>query len=212
MTMNGATVRVAVVAEFPAMRAGLRALLAPADGIEVTAELDPARLAVGDWAGEADLLLVYVGGADDATTESARTNDLPLVALVEDVEAGLALLAGDRPPAGVLLRDSDAEQLAAAVRTAAAGLVALAPQIAARSFTSRRGPASPGGEGESLSPREHEVLRLVALGLPNKAIAQRLGISENTAKFHVGTILGKLGAASRTEAVMIAARRGWLPI
>jgi DNA-binding NarL/FixJ family response regulator len=63
-----------------------------------------------------------------------------------------------------------------------------------------------------LTERELEVLPLLALGLPNKAVAQRLGISEHTVKFHVGAILSKLGAASRTEAVMIAARRGLLPL
>jgi DNA-binding NarL/FixJ family response regulator len=64
--------------------------------------------------------------------------------------------------------------------------------------------------GEPLTERETEVLELLALGLPNKTIAQRLRISEHTAKFHVGSIMAKLGAASRTEAVALAARRGLL--
>jgi two-component system, NarL family, nitrate/nitrite response regulator NarL len=63
-----------------------------------------------------------------------------------------------------------------------------------------------------LTTREREVLQLVAEGLPNKAIARELGISEHTAKFHVGSLLGKLGAASRTEAVTLATRRGILPV
>ena len=64
----------------------------------------------------------------------------------------------------------------------------------------------------ALTEREQEVLRLVALGLPNKGIALDLGISEHTVKFHVGSILGKLDAGSRTEAVMTAARRGLLAL
>lgn len=68
------------------------------------------------------------------------------------------------------------------------------------------------GTSGELTPREREVLALMAAGLPNKTIALRLGISEHTAKFHVGTVLAKLGAASRTEAVMTAARRGLLPL
>jgi DNA-binding NarL/FixJ family response regulator len=69
-----------------------------------------------------------------------------------------------------------------------------------------------GERGETLTAREHEVLRLVADGLPNKAIARELGISEHTAKFHVGSLLSKLGAGSRTEAVTQATRRGLLSI
>jgi DNA-binding NarL/FixJ family response regulator len=68
------------------------------------------------------------------------------------------------------------------------------------------------GPGDALTAREREVLRLVADGLPNKGIAPELGISEHTAKFHVGSLLAKLGAGSRTEAVTIATRRGVLSI
>ena len=66
------------------------------------------------------------------------------------------------------------------------------------------------GAGEPLTPRERDVLQLMAEGLPNKLIAARLSISEHTAKFHVSAIMTKLGAASRTEAVTIGARRGLL--
>ena len=66
--------------------------------------------------------------------------------------------------------------------------------------------------GDPLSPRELQVLALVADGLPNKAIARELGISEHTAKFHVGSVLGKLGAGSRTEAVTLATRHGILAV
>ena len=68
--------------------------------------------------------------------------------------------------------------------------------------------AVPAAAGEDLTPREREVLAQLALGLPNKTIARRLGISEHTAKFHVAAVMAKLGAASRTEAVRLGARRG----
>jgi DNA-binding NarL/FixJ family response regulator len=68
------------------------------------------------------------------------------------------------------------------------------------------------GGGEPLTPRELDVLNLIALGLPNKAIADRLGISDQTVKFHVAAIIGKLGAANRTEAVRLAVRRGLLEL
>jgi DNA-binding NarL/FixJ family response regulator len=65
---------------------------------------------------------------------------------------------------------------------------------------------------EPLTPRELDVLNLIALGLPNKAIADRLGISDQTVKFHVAAIIGKLGAANRTEAVRLAVRRGLIDL
>jgi DNA-binding NarL/FixJ family response regulator len=106
-----------------------------------------------------------------------------------------------------------ADELAAAVRAVAAGMVVLDPSIARRAL-------APGFRVTSdtyapelrLTVREGEVMRLLALGLPNKAIALELGISEHTVKFHVGAMLSKLGARSRTEAVTIAARRGLLAL
>jgi two-component system, NarL family, nitrate/nitrite response regulator NarL len=93
---------------------------------------------------------------------------------------------------------------------AAAGLIVLDPTVAGATGIHAHARTSPAGE--SLTAREREVLELVAAGLPNKAIARELGISEHTAKFHVGSLLGKLGAGSRTEAVTLATRRGLLPI
>ncbi len=73
--------------------------------------------------------------------------------------------------------------------------------------------ASPGVElVESLTPRELQVLELVADGLPNKSIALRLGVSDETVKFHLGSVFGKLGASNRTDAVRLALRRGLIPL
>src|SRR5438105_749077 len=107
-----------------------------------------------------------------------------------------------------LARDADADQLDLAVRSAEAGLVLMDLPLAATSLAL---PSLAAGTAESIEPltaRELQVLQLVAQGLPNKGIARRLGISENTAKFHVASLCGKLGASSRTEAVTLAARRG----
>ena len=97
------------------------------------------------------------------------------------------------------------------MRAVAAGMLVVDPQLAAAALplglpTTARATTAP------LTEREQEVLSLVAVGLPNKGIALELGISEHTVKFHVGSILGKLDAASRTEAVMAAARRGLLTL
>jgi DNA-binding NarL/FixJ family response regulator len=106
-----------------------------------------------------------------------------------------------------LARETDADQLDLAVRAAEAGLVLLDLPLAATSLGQPAGVVT-AATSEPLTPRELQVLQLVAQGLPNKGIARRLGISENTAKFHVASLTGKLGASSRTEAVTLAARRG----
>jgi DNA-binding NarL/FixJ family response regulator len=96
------------------------------------------------------------------------------------------------------------------VRAVASGLVVADPALAGRLMAADSAGtiASAAPAGEDLTPRERQVLELIALGLPNKTIARRLGISEHTAKFHVAAVMAKLGAASRTEAVRLAARRG----
>jgi DNA-binding NarL/FixJ family response regulator len=119
-------------------------------------------------------------------------------------------ITGDTPRA-YLLKEATADELAAAVTAVARGLVVFDPALA--TLMANRPHEQPLLlEGTKLSDREVEVLGLVASGLPNKGIARELGISEHTVKFHVGTILGKLGAASRTEAVTLAVRGGVLPL
>jgi two-component system, NarL family, nitrate/nitrite response regulator NarL len=125
-----------------------------------------------------------------------------LAVLADESQALEALGAGAR---GVVLRDVGASRLVAAVRAVAEGLMVL-DAGAAESVLRPRPPAS--AAVEPLTPREQEVLQLLAQGLPNKLIAARLGISDHTVKFHVNAILGKLGAQSRTEALAQAARLG----
>jgi DNA-binding NarL/FixJ family response regulator len=98
-----------------------------------------------------------------------------------------------------------ADALAAALRAVARGLLVLEPSLAAPLVQPRERAPAP---AEELTAREREVLQLLAAGLANKAVAQRLGISEHTVKFHVNALLGKLGVQSRTEAVVRAARLG----
>lgn len=99
----------------------------------------------------------------------------------------------------------------AAIVAAAADLTVLTQAQVRRLFRSRQ-TLEPGALIEPLTPRELQVLRMLADGLGNKEIASKLGISDHTAKFHVTQILGKLGAGSRTEAVAIGIRRGIVPI
>jgi DNA-binding NarL/FixJ family response regulator len=134
----------------------------------------------------------------------------PLVVLLPDEgRAAEAWSAGVR---GLLRRDVEPARLAAGLAAAAHGLGVMDPTfIAALGLASGDHEAAGRGSftpAEELTPRELDVLRLIAEGLPNKTIALRLGISEHTVKFHVNAILGKLGVASRTEAVVQAMRLG----
>jgi DNA-binding NarL/FixJ family response regulator len=107
----------------------------------------------------------------------------------------------------VLALEAPLDQIVAALCAAAAGLVALPADVFPRVI-----PESDAEPAEALTPRETETLEMVAEGLSNKQIAARLNISDHTAKFHVNSILNKLGAGTRTEAVMRGIRRGWIKV
>jgi DNA-binding NarL/FixJ family response regulator len=174
-----------------------------------------------------------VGSAEEALTALGRLQpDVVLLDLelpgISGVEAIPRLLVADPPPAvlvftaydtdervlgairagarGYLLKGATIAEIARAVRAVAAGDSALEPRVAARLVAAVR---SPGAAGQ-LTAREREVLRLVADGLPGKQIARELGISERTVKFHTASVLRKLGADNRAQAVALAAERGLL--
>ena len=116
-------------------------------------------------------------------------------------------------PVAFLADDAGATELVAAVLAVAQGLIVIDPALDGISGLRWNGaPPLLDPTDDLLTPREMEVLRLVANGFPNKTIAHQLDISEHTVKFHVGSILTKLDAASRTEAVTIATRRGLLAV
>ncbi|AEI63339.1 helix-turn-helix transcriptional regulator [Corallococcus macrosporus] len=130
----------------------------------------------------------------------------PVLALVADEAAGEAALgAGAR---GLLFRDAEPGALVAALLAVARGLAVFDPALAELRATPRATLAAQGAAPDALTPREREVLGLLAEGLSNKAIADRLDISEHTAKFHVNAVLAKLGVQRRTEAVVRAAKLG----
>jgi DNA-binding NarL/FixJ family response regulator len=158
-----------------------------------------------------DAVVWDLGWDPSATLESIvelREVGTPVVVLLPN--ESLAREAWASGVRGLLLRDTDGPILAMALRAAAKGLTVLAPELAAVARPSTGGGTAP--PVEALTPREQDVLHLLAQGLPNKAIAQRLGVTEHTVKFHLNAILGKLGAQSRTEAVVLAARMGLIPL
>jgi NarL family two-component system response regulator YdfI len=199
-------IRVLIAASSAIVRAGLTSLLV-SEGIEVAgnaATLEEVATLTSDT--PVDVLVAELEEpGDEFPTEfvAVLLIDSPLPEWSAE-----ALRAGVR---GLLPREVDAAELAAAVRAAAAGLVTVHPQFLDELFTSASSSVRdllPLRPGQSLSPREIEVLRMLADGLGNKIIAHRLGISEHTVKFHVASIMAKLDAGSRTEAVTQGIRRG----
>jgi DNA-binding NarL/FixJ family response regulator len=207
-------IRVFLIAASPLARAALQNRLKP-PAVKIVgnaAAIDTLGVELSD--AQADVLLVdSAGESPPATIESLADSDLaaeiPIVLLTESAAPAVpsqALQAGIR---AVLPSDISADQLIAALQAAAAGFVVLHPTEIPAAFA----PAAPASTSlaelpELLTRREREVLQMLAAGLANKEIAARLNISDHTAKFHVAAILGKLGAATRTEAVALGIRRG----
>ncbi len=155
---------------------------------------------------EDDVLLVDVLVAAGVSSNDLPA-ELPAVVLSQDTET--AMPGG--PVRAVLPLNASIAEVAAAIVAAAADLTVLTPAQVRRWFQGRES-LQHSAMIEPLTPRESQVLRMLADGLGNKEIAVELGISDHTAKFHVTQILGKLDAGSRTEAVAIGIRRGLVPV
>jgi two-component system, NarL family, nitrate/nitrite response regulator NarL len=207
---GGQAVQVFVVGEDPLARSALTAAIAQAGLVDIVGQASPQDdvRAQAESAG-ARVLLWDLG--IDVRRGLERMRDLaitsiPAVVLVQDdAFAREAISSGAN---GVVPRGVDAERLVPALDAAARGFVVIEDQIATRLL--RRTAGADARHEESLTPRELEVLELLSQGMSNKLIADRLKISEHTAKFHVTAIMTKLGAETRTEAVVVAARLGLL--
>lgn len=212
-------VKVIIAAESPLARRGIEQLLR-VPGVEIVASVAslPALDSQPDLLDSADLIIATAEPAHFAAllqnlAAADLFRDLPVVLLAEVIDPQVAARAIRMGARAVLPAELPRSQLLAALEAVSRGFVVAMPAeaeaiIAATSLASAS--ATNGVEEllEPLTPREHEVLRMLALGLANKEIAARLSISEHTVKFHVAAILGKLNAASRTEAVAIGIRHG----
>ncbi|CAG0944807.1 Transcriptional regulatory protein DegU [Anaerolineae bacterium] len=195
-------IRILIVAGDPLARAGIATLLANQSSCAVMGQIAPAELADMIAVYRPDVM-VWDFGANRDDVPDLREAGAPVVALIADANlAGDAWNAGAR---GLLFRNTSADNLAATIGAVAQGLVAFDPELANALRT--RQPAHT-ALAEELTPRESQVLHLIAEGKSNKTIARELDISEHTVKFHVNAILGKLNAQSRTEAVVAATRLG----
>ncbi|MFJ9418769.1 response regulator [Streptomyces sp. NPDC101227] len=203
------TIRLLLADDHPVVRAGLRAVLETEPDFEVVADVPTAEGAVG-LAAQLDLDVVLMdlqfGGkmlGSQATAAITARDGAPRVLVLTTYDTDADILAAIEAGAtGYLLKDAPPEELAAAVRTAAAGKSALAPTIALRLMDRMRTPAT------ALSRRETEVLQLVADGLSNAQISKQLFLSQATVKSHLVHIYSKLGVDSRTSAVAAATARG----
>jgi len=202
-------IRLLLADDHPIVRAGLRAVLDTEPGLVVTAEAATAEEAVARAAeGDIDVVLMDLRfgsgmtGAEATAVITARP-DAPRVLIVTTYDTDADTLpAIEAGATGYLLKDAPPEDLAAAVRTAAAGRTTLAPTVADRLMNRVRMPTT------ALTLREIEVLVLVADGLSNRAIADRLHLTEGTVKSHLARSYTKLGVDSRTAAVATATDLG----
>ncbi|WP_037321143.1 response regulator [Amycolatopsis orientalis] len=207
--MTGTPIRLLVADDHPVVRAGLRAVLETEPGLLVVAEAATAEAAVARAAeGDIDVVLMDLqfgtgmNGAEATAAITARPG-APRVLIVTTYDTDADTLpAIEAGATGYLLKDAPPEDLAAAVRTAAAGRTTLAPTVADRLMNRMRRPAL------ALTRREIEVLTLVADGLSNRAIADRLHLTEGTVKSHLARSYTKLGVDSRTSAVATATGLG----
>ncbi len=212
MPPSTSPLRVLIVAGDPLVRSGLASILSNHPRCTVVGQVSGEDSLASDIdVYRPEVILWDVGWNSKSSLErlsSIQDPTLPPVVamLPGPAQASEARLAGAR---GLLLRDADADTLVVALQAVSQGLLVTSPELSAAVPSTRgRPPAIP----EDLTPRELEVLRLLAEGLPNKSIAQRLGITEHTVKFHINAIMGKLGAQSRTEAVVLATRMGIIPL
>ena len=203
MARTGDT-RVLIVGDDPLARGGLAVLLAGEPGVEVLGQTSPGAETAAAVAGHQPEAVLWDLGVSPRSVPDGIGALPAVVVLAADEElAAQALAAGAR---GALPREAGSRRLVAALSAAARGLVTLDESFAGALL--RPQPPVPAPLVEPLTPREIEVLQLLAEGLSNKEIGSRLGISESTAKFHVNAILSKLGAQGRTDAVVRAVRMG----
>ncbi len=204
-------IRVLIVDDHAVVRAGLQQLLAQADDIEVvgTAADGGQALAQARELGPdvvlMDLQMPEVDGVT-ATREIVAEGLAEVLVLTSFSDGERIVGALDAGAVGYLLKDADPDDVLSGIRAVSRGESPIHPRAAREMLTARA--ASPQTANTDLTPREAEVLKLVRLGLANKQIARRLGISERTVKAHLTSVFARIGVADRTQAALWAERQG----
>ena len=202
---GGSAIRVLLAAASAVRRAGLEALIRQTASLKLAGSLENTRnfsQRLHDL--DPDVILM-----DADRAHPPESAGVPLVVLIDEPDAAWTAQALRSGTKAILHREAQMEEILTAIQAAYAGLVLLDPQVTL-SLVSRIRPATDPADPmrEDLTPREIEVLSMLAEGLGNREIASRLGISDHTVKFHISSILDKLNASSRTEAVTLGIRRG----
>jgi len=211
MSEQAGSLRVLIVDDHPVVRAGLTGMLAAEPDLDVVAEAcdgaEAVRLAL-ELAPDVVLMDLRMAGVDGVEATARLAAEAPaikvLILTTYDTDADI-VRAVEAGATGYLLKDTPRAELAEAVRLAARGETVLAPAVAAKLVSRMRHPAA-----QPLTPREREVLALVARGLANAEIGRELFISEATVKTHLVRVFGKLGVDDRTAAVTKAMAQGLL--
>jgi DNA-binding NarL/FixJ family response regulator len=217
--------RVLVVADDPLVRGGLATLLAGKSDCVVAGQIAASADILSDVeVYRPDVVLWDVGWESERAIppvspapHGASVSHLEALTVLQEADYPVVMLLPDRNRVidawalgvrGVLFRDADADRLVASLQAVGAGLAVLDTELAMSLLPPAVLDSAP--RDQVLTLREQEVLQLLAEGLPNKSIADRLRISDHTVKFHVNAIMSKLGAQSRTDAVVRATRQGLL--
>jgi NarL family two-component system response regulator LiaR len=212
--MTQAPIRVLIVDDHAIVRKGIRALLDQVEQIEVVGEARDGQEAVTRAASlRPDVILMDlvmpemdgIAAIRHITADQPEARILVLTSFTGDDQVFPAIKAG---ALGYLLKDSDPEELLAAIESVHHGEPSLSPAIAQKVLVELRQPSDRPPTPDPLTDREVEVIRLVAKGLSNQEIAERLTVTEATVRAHVSNILSKLHLANRTQAALYALREG----
>jgi NarL family two-component system response regulator LiaR len=212
MNNNGETVKLVIVDDHRVVRSGVKALIETEPGLEVIGEAGDGREAVTKVKAQQpdvvlmDLVMPEMDGVE-ATNEITKLSPAPeiliLTSFSEEERIIQAIKAG---ASGYLIKDASPDELVQAIEDVYHGESTLDPKVAGTVLRSVQ--KEPEDSAEELTDREIEVLELLAEGLPNEDIAEKLYISERTVRSHVSNILGKLDLANRTQAALYAVRNG----
>ena len=212
--MNNEPIRVMIVDDHAVVRSGLASFLLAFDDLEMVAEARSGREALqlcqerGVDVVLMDLVMPEMDGAQTTRALRQQCPEVQVVALTSFREEELVQGALQAGAISYLLKNVSADELADAIRAAHAGRPTLAPEATEALIHAATRPKEPQYD---LTPREEEVLALLVEGLSNPQIAEKLVVSQSTVKFHVSSILSKLGASSRTEAVALAVKNNLVP-
>jgi NarL family two-component system response regulator LiaR len=212
--MSSDVIRVMLVDDHAMVRSGLRLFLMGFEDMIFAGEAEDGEQAVQAAAvcrPDVILMDLVLPGVDGVTATRRILEAHPRVrvlALTSFHEKGLVEAAFRAGATGYLLKNVTAEELAHAIRDAHAGRPTLAPEAASALIQSTKNEPVPGWD---LTERERDVLGLMVGGLSNRQIAERLSITESTVKFHVSSVLGKLGVDNRVQAVRLATEHGLTP-